>query len=486
MNYKVTFNVVGRILLLNAGLMLIPLITGLIYGEFKQTLAFLMTIIISAVLGAVLLLVMKNSNQKIYAREGFFIVSLGWITLSLIGALPFFISREIPNYIDAVFETTSGFTTTGASILTDVETMSHCMLMWRSFTHWIGGMGILVMLTALFPYNSDRTIHILKAEVPGPQFGKLRPKLSDTAKILYIIYTALTIIEMIMLWIGGMPLFDSIIHTFGTAGTGGFGIRNLSITEYSAYSQWVIAVFMFLFGVNFNIYFFTIIGKFKEAIKSTELIVYSSITIISTLIVTFNILSISANFGEAIRLAFFQVTSISTTTGYLTADPNTWPELSRSILFILMFIGACAGSTAGGLKVSRIIILFNTVKKNIKRVFYPREITTVKFEGKAVDSTTVHGINSYFVLFVMLLASGFIILSIFNPDKGLEINLTATLSCLNNIGPYMGSSVPYDGYATFHWVSKITLIFAMLFGRLEIYPMMFMFIPKAWLNKNNI
>ena len=457
MNYRLTFNVIAKIIILNAILMLFPIVVGLFYAEYKQILAFVLVILVSVVIGIPLLLIFKTKNTKIYAKEGFLIVSLSWIILSLIGALPFFISHEIPNYIDAVFETVSGFTTTGATILIDIEELSHCMLMWRSFTHWIGGMGILVMLTALFPSDSEKSIYILKAEMPGPQFGKLRPRMSDTAKSLYFLYMGLTTSEIILLVCGDMNLYESIIHTFSTAGTGGFSSRNLSIGDYSSYSQWVISIFMFLFGVNFNLYFLMVIGKFKDAIKSTELRVYSLITLISTIVITINIFNMTTGFWEALRISFFQVTSFITTTGFVTLDPNWLPGLSRAVLFLLMFCGACASSTAGGLKISRVIILFKNLQKNIKRVFKPRAINTIKFEGKAVDDLTVHGINAYFYLFMLILGTGFLCLSIFNPEKGLEVNLTATLSCLNNVGPYFGSSVPYDGYATFHVVSKIVL-----------------------------
>ncbi len=371
MNYKIILNTLGKIIVLCAILMILPLIVSLIYSEYFQAISFLIVIMISLFLGLGLTLIFKKTGTNLYNKEGLLIVSGAWVIMSLLGALPFVISGEIPNYIDAVFETISGFTTTGATIITDVEKISHGMLFWRSFTHWIGGMGILVMLTALIPSNSEREIHILRAEMPGPQFGKLRPKLKDTAKILYIIYIAMTVLQTALLVCGGMSFFNSIVHSFGTAGTGGFGTMNDSAAGFSPYCQWVIAIFMFLYGVNFNLYYLILVGKIKDAFKSTELKVYSGIVLISTLCVSINILSIYNNFGTALRQAFFQVTAIATTTGFATANTNLWPGFSKGIMFMLMFIGGCAGSTAGGLKVSRVVILFKSIKKNIRRVFFP-------------------------------------------------------------------------------------------------------------------
>lgn len=356
MNHRMIVNTIGKMVLLEAGLLLLPLATALVYGE-SCAVDFLITIGISAAVGLLLVRTVRPRSSVIYAREGFVICAVTWLVFSAIGALPFVLSGEIPNYIDAIFETVSGFTTTGASILTDVESMSHGMLLWRSFTHWVGGMGILVFIVAVLPSTSDRTIHILRAEMPGPTMGKIVPRLRDTAKILYLIYLGMTVVEVILLLAGGMSFFDSLLHTFGTAGTGGFGINADSIGSYSPYCQWVITIFMALFGINFNLYYLLLVGNVRQVLKSTELRWYLTIMLGSTAIITANIFSMYSGISESLRAAAFQVSSIMTTTGYSTVNFDLWPELSKAILLMLMFIGACAGSTAGGIKVSRLSLI---------------------------------------------------------------------------------------------------------------------------------
>ncbi len=476
MNRKMVFYTIGQMLITEAVLLLLPTIVSIIYGE--SCFAFLITIAVALVLGGLLVFFCKTKNQVIYAKEGFVTVSLVWIVMSLVGALPFYISGEIPSYVDAFFETVSGFTTTGASILTDVESMSRGLLFWRSFTHWVGGMGVLVFVMAIIPNVSDRSIHLMRAEVPGPTVGKLMPKIKDTAKILYVIYIALTFIEIVFLLLGNMPVFDSIVHAFGTAGTGGFGIKNSSIADYNPYLQWVITIFMTLFGVNFNLYYLIIIGKLKTAFKSRELWCYLGIILISTAVISVDILPIYNGFSDAVRNAAFQVSSISTTTGYATADFNLWPELSKGILFLLMFSGACAGSTAGGLKISRVIILFKLIKKEFKHMLHPRSVSGVKFEGKQVEDSTLRGVSNYFAIYILCFVAVFIILC-FEPFD-LETNITASAACFNNIGPGLAGVGPASNYSEYSAVAKLVLSFAMLLGRLEIFPLIIALSPRTW------
>ncbi len=476
MNRKLVFSVTGRLLEAMSLLLLLPCIVSIIYKE-SSYLSFLITAAISMVIGIALRRITRGHSRVIYAKEGFLIVALAWISTSLIGALPFLISGEIPSFVDAIFETVSGFTTTGASILRNVEALSHGMLFWRSFTHWIGGMGVLVFIIAFVSSISDRSIHILRAEMPGPIVGKIMPRSKSTSKILYIMYMAITLVQIILLLCGGMPLFDSIVHTFGTAGTGGFGIKADSITGYSPYVQWVIGIFMLIFGVNFNLYYLLIIKRFKAALKSSELWTYLGIVVASVLLITFNISGIYG-LADAVRNAFFQVSSIITTTGYATADFNLWPSFSKGILFILCFIGACAGSTAGGLKMSRVIILFKMITKEIKKMIHPRSVATVNFEGKEVDDPVQSSVATYFAIYMICILAVFLILSL-EPFE-LETNISAAVSCFNNVGPGFAAVGPMGGYADYSALSKLTLTFAMLLGRLEIFPLLIALIPSTW------
>lgn len=477
MNHRMVFSTIGKIVLGEAALLVLPYIVSLIYKETCAT-SLLITIVIAVVAGLLLTIIFKQKDDVIYSKEGFMIVSLSWIVLSLIGALPFRLSGEIPDYIDAVFETVSGFTTTGASILTDVEAMSRGLLFWRSFTHWIGGMGVLVFMLAIIPNLSGRSIHIMRAEVPGPVKGKLVPKMRDTAKILYMIYIALTVIEIILLKLGGMPWFDSLVHAFGTAGTGGFGIKADSLASYNSYLQWVITVFMILFGINFNIYFLILIKKFKSVLKSTELWAYLGVVLTAVALITMNVYPMYNDVSDSVRESAFQVASIITTTGYATADFNLWPSFSKAILFSLMLLGACAGSTGGGFKVSRVIILFKKISSEMKRLLHPRTVKTITFEGKRLEEQTITGVSVYLAIYIVCFVLLFLAVSFDRFD--FETHFSAVAACFNNIGPGFGVVGPAGSYAEFSIFSKIVLTVSMLLGRLEIFPLIIVAMPATW------
>lgn len=480
MNRRMTLYVTGNAVMVESGLLIVPLVTALIYKE-KCAVSILITMAAALISGFLLRISFKPSFRTIYAKEGFAITALCWCALSIFGALPFYLSGEIPSFIDAVFETVSGFTTTGASILTDVESMSRGLLMWRSFTHWIGGMGVLVFVMAIIPSLSDRSIHILRAEVPGPIVGKLVPKIKETTRILYIIYIALTAIEIVFLLLGKMPLFEALVHAFGTAGTGGFGIKADSIASYSTYLQVVITVFMLLFGINFNVYYLLLIKKFRSAFRSSEMWVYLGIVGASIAVITVNISSLYGSFSKALTDAAFQVSSIITTTGYATADFDTWPGLSKTILLILMFIGACAGSTGGGIKVSRVMILAKTVKRELKRLIHPRSVDTIRFEGKRLDEATTRSVNLYLSIYTFFF---FIIVLLLGAEQfDLETNISAAAACFNNIGPGLGAVGPTMNYSLYSPFAKLVLSLAMLFGRLEIYPLILTLSPSTWTKK---
>lgn len=481
MNHLMVFRTVGRIVRAETLFLLLPAAVALIYRDVWVMTAFLISAAIAFLIGTALHLLCRPKTNAIYAKEGFAIVALAWITLSAIGALPFVISGEVPSYVDAFFESVSGFTTTGASILTDVESMSHGLLFWRSFTHWIGGMGVLVFAMAFLPNLSDRSIHIMRAEMAGPVVGKLVPRAKDTAKILYLIYLGMTAVEIILLLVGGMPFFDSVVHAFGTAGTGGFGIKADSITGYSPYLQWVIAVFMLLFGVNFNLYYLILIGRAKSIFKSTELWAYLGIVAVSVAIITGNILSMCDGFSEALRLSAFQVSSIITTTGYSTANFDLWPELSKTVLFLLMFIGACAGSTGGGIKVSRIVLMGKMVFNELRFMVRPRSVNSVRFEGKRVEGKVLKSVANYFLIYIICFFCLFLVIS-FEPF-GFESNFTAVAACFNNIGPGFAAVGPMESFAGYSVFSKWVLSFAMLLGRLEIFPLIIALTPRTWTKK---
>ena len=482
MNYRLIFNTTGKVLVINSILLIIPLIVSAIYLEIASAWAFLITAFISLALGGLFVLTCRPKTNVMYAKEGLIIVAFAWIAVSLIGALPFTLCGEIPSYVDSVFETVSGFTTTGASILTDVESMSYGLLFWRSFTHWIGGMGVLVFVMAITPKATDRSIHIMRAEMPGHSVDKLVPKANETAKILYIIYIVMTAIMVILLLCGGMSVFESFVHAFGAAGTGGFGIKADSIGGYSPYLQWVIAIGMLMFGVNFNMYYLLLLRKFKSILKSTELKTYLLIFAVAVAIVCFNIYPMYSNFEEVLRTSVFQIASVMTTTGYSTADFNLWNSAAKAVLIILMFMGACAGSTAGGLKLSRVIILIKKVGNEIKRVLHPRSANIVKFEGKKLDETTISGVQSYFTIYVVIFVAVFLLVSM-DTTYGFETDFTAAVSCFNNIGPGLGAVGPMGSFAGYSVFGKIILTLAMLLGRLEIYPLLLALSPNTWIKK---
>ncbi|MBR6807700.1 MAG: TrkH family potassium uptake protein [Clostridia bacterium] len=483
MNYKMVVSMTGLILRLEAALLVLPTVIALIYRE-STIVSFLITIGITLGIGIVIKLLCKTDNSIVYAKDGFVIVTLSWLCLSAFGALPFFISGEIPSYVDAFFETVSGFTTTGASILKDVEVLSKSIQFWRSFTHWIGGMGIIVLVMAIFPTSSGRSMHIMRAEMPGPIVGKLVPRVKNTAKILYLIYIALTLMQIVLLTLGDMNLVESIVHSFGTAGTGGFGIMSDSIGSYSAYSQWVIAIFMLIFGINFNLFYLILIGRVKNVLKSEELHAYIGIVVFSIAAICMNVYHMYSGFSEALRHTTFQVSSIMTTTGFATTDFNTWPSFSKAILLVLMFIGGCAGSTAGGLKVSRIVLIIKIIANNIRKVLNPRAVGSVRFEGKMLDETTRRGISNYLSLYFVLFFLMFLVVSLDRFD--FETNFSAVAACFNNIGPGFSVVGPTGSFADYSVLSKFTLSAAMLLGRLELYPLLIMFLPTTWRRAKNV
>ena len=480
MNKKMVLNTLGKIIWLEAAFLTLPLIVSLIYRN-DCTVAFLITIGVAAAVALPLTFLCKTKNKVIYSKEGFVTVSLAWITMSLIGCLPFYISGEIPSFIDAFFETVSGLSTTGASIVTDVESMSEGILFWRSFTHWIGGMGVLVFIMALSSSVSDRSIHIMRAEMPGPIVDKLVPKAKETAKILYLIYIGMTFAEMVILICCKMPVFDAILHSLGTAGTGGLGIKADSVESYSPLIQWVIAIFMFLFGINFNLYYLILLRRIKSVFRSFELWVYIGIAVVTSIIITINISSMYDTLSESIRHASFQVATVMSTTGYSTTDFALWPGLSKTLMLVLMFTGACAGSTSGGFKLSRAIILAKGMKRELNRLLHPRSVKALRHEGKKLDEMTLSSAASYLTIYA---ACMLVILILLSFDKfDMETNITATIASFNNIGPGFGAVGPASSYADFSGFSKIVLCAAMLMGRLEIFPLLLCFSPSTWIKK---
>ena len=475
MNKRMIAYILGILLLCEAGLLLLPTIVSLIYGESVVT-SFLATIALLVATGLILV-AMKPKNKTIYARHGLVIVALGWILMSLFGALPFYFSGEIPNYLNALFESVSGFTTTGSSILTDVEALSKSMLFWRSFTHWIGGMGVLVFIMAVLPLaGGGGDLHLMRAESPGPNVSKLVPKSTKTAQILYGIYLALTVLEILILLFGGMSLFESVTLTFGTAGTGGFGVLNSSIASYSPFCQGVITVFMTLFGINFNFYFLLLCKKFKDAFKSEEVWTYLAIMVSAIVVIAINVKDMFASFGEALHHSAFQVSSVMTTTGYATTDFNQWPELSRMIMLAVMCVGACAGSTGGGLKVSRVIILLKSARREFRRISHPRSVKIITFDGNRVSDDTIRNTFAYFFIFVMIFAASVLVVSLDNFD--FTTTVTSVIATLNNIGPGLNMVGATGNFSEFSFLSKLVLISDMLLGRLEIFPLLFLFAPS--------
>ncbi len=481
MNYRMIAYIIGQLVRVEGLLMILPLVCGLIYGEGLQ-LGFLIPIIIALTLGTFFTL-KRPENSSIYAKEGFVSVAISWVVLSLIGMLPFLICGCTSSVAEALFETVSGFTTTGASIFNDVESFDHSVLLWRSFTNWIGGMGVLVFVLAILPQADTRSVklmHVMRAEVPGPKVGKLVSKISRTARIMYGIYIVMTLLEMVLLLLGGMPLFDSLVNSFSTAGTGGFAIRNAGIAAYeSVYFEYVIAIFMILFGVNFNLYYLLIIGQGVQAVKSEELRWYGIIVATATAIITFDIFRIYGSVGESIRYALFQVASIISTTGFSTANYDTWPILSKTVILLLTFCGACVGSTTGGIKLSRVILLVKAGLREIKYMLHPRAVVSVKVEGKPVESDVIRSASSFIIVYAMLFAVSFFAFNVLE-ECDLVTSFTTVATCINNVGPGLGEVGPAGNFSALGPITKLMLSFVMLAGRLEIFPMIMLLAPSTW------
>ena len=479
MNYKMIGKFLGTVLFIEALLLLAPLTVALIYKESPLPYLITMAVLLAVFLPTKLF---NPKKTRIYAKEGFVCTALSWILLSAFGAIPFVISGAIPNYVDAFFETVSGFTTTGASIIPagGIEGIEYGVLFWRSFTHWIGGMGILVFMLALIP-KSEGNVFLMRAEVPGPQKGKLVPKLRDSSLILYEIYLGFTVVEIVALLFTGMPLYDCIINAFGTMGTGGFSVLNDSIEGYHNYAaEWVIAIFLFLAGINYNVYFFILIKKFRDVKKNEELRAYLLTTAAATAAITANLMikmsTVYGSFGKALRDAFFQVASIMSTAGFSTASFDLWPNLSKTLILALMFLGACAGSTAGGFKISRFIIILKSVRRDIRKFFKPNSVKTLKLDGDTLSEDTVKSAVSYLSVYVVFIFAAVLLISI--DGKDILTTSTAVISCFNNIGPAFGEA--FASYDCFSYFSKIILSFVMLFGRLEIMPMLILLSPSTW------
>ena len=476
MNTRMIRYLLSITLLIEAGLLALPLIVALAHGESATPFLIPIVILILISLPAVFF---KPYNTRIYAKEGFVCVARAWLLMSLFGAFPFVFSGAIPNFVSAFFETASGLTTTGATILTEIESLPRGVLFWRNFTQWVGGMGVLVFMLAILPLAGGQTMHLMRAEVPGPTKGKLVPKMKDSAMILYGIYIAMTLVVVITLLLCGQPLYHALINAFSTAGTGGFSVMNASIAGYNKpLVEWVIAIFMILFSINFNLYYFMLIGHFKEVRKNEELRVFLTIVLIATAAISINTMDRYTNLGDCIRTAFFQVSSIISTAGFATADYNLWPAFSQTILVFLMFIGACAGSTTGALKLSRIMLIFKGIMREIRHVLRPRSVNIVRMDGVAVPEEIVRSAIGYLALHVMMLIITIFLISF--DGYSFETNFTAALSCLNNIGPGLKEVGPVGNFAGFSMLSQFLLAFIMILGRLEIIPMLVLLSPDTW------
>lgn len=476
MNRKFILYTLGIVCMAEAGLMLVPIICALFYQEsegFSYIITAGLTFFVGFLFGH-----KKPENTMFYLKEGCIATALSWIVLSLIGAVPFVLTGEIPYYPDALFETVSGFTTTGASILSDVDALSHCSILWRSFTHWIGGMGVLVFLLAIIPLSGGSSINLMRAESPGPSVGKFSPHLKQTAMVLYTIYIAFTVFEFLVLIISGMPFFDALNISFGTAGTGGFSISNAGFTKYTFAQQWIVTIFMIIFGVNFNFYYLILLKDFKDAFNIEEVKAYFGIIIASIVIITFNILPLYKSTPGALKDAAFQVGSIITTTGFSTTDFNMWPSLSKTILVLLMFIGACAGSTGGGIKVSRILITLKSFVREANSYIHPKSVKNVNMDGKPLDEDNVRSVNVYMSTFLLIFVISVLLISIEGRD--FTTNFTAIAATINNIGPGLDDVGPASNFGSFNTFSKFVMIFDMLFGRLEFFPLIVLFHPTVW------
>lgn len=476
MNSSVVRYILGHVLKIEGFLLLLPCLVSIIYQE-KIGIYYLAVAVVCILLGT-LMTYRKPESMVFYLKEGCVITSLSWIALSFFGCLPFVLGGDIPSFTDALFETISGFTTTGASILSNVEGLTYTSLFWRSFTHWIGGMGVLVFLLAIVPMSGGSNINLMRAESPGPSVGKLVPKVKYTARILYEIYIVLTILEFIFLLLGKMPVFDAMTTSFGTAGTGGFGIKNDSLMGYSVYIQWVVTIFMILFGVNFNAYYFILFRNFKKAFSMEEVRCYFLIILGAIGIIFIDIVDSCVSAFDALTKASFQVGSIITTTGFSTADFNLWPQTSKTILVLLMFVGACAGSTGGGIKVSRFVVLFKTIVKELNSYIHPKSVKKIKIDGKPVEHEVVRAINVYFITFMIVFSTSVFAISF--EGKDLVTNFTAVVATINNIGPGLELVGPTQNFSGFSIFSKYVLMFDMLAGRLELFPLLILFHPAIW------
>ena len=479
MNYSMVLYILGYILQFESAFLMLPALVSLIYQE-EAGIPFVITAAICLVLGIVFTH-KKPSSSTVYTREGFVTVALSWIVMSIFGAIPFVWNGDIPYYVDALFETVSGFTTTGSSILSDVESLSHASLFWRSFSHWIGGMGVFVFIMSILPLMGGSTINLMKAESPGPSVSRLVPHIKDTAKILYGIYLAITLLEIVILCALGMPLFESLLTSFGTTGTGGFGFRNDSFASFSPAIQNTVTTFMILSGINYTAYFYILTGKIKELFKIEEVRWYLAIIFGSVAVITWNVRSLYPTFSETLRHAFFQVGSIITTTGYATTDFDLWPALSKTLLVTLMFIGACAGSTSGGIKVSRILILLKTIRKELSLIIHPRQVKKIRMDGHPVDHETLRSANVFLVVYFVLLLTSMLLISVDEFD--FSTNFTSVVTVLNNIGPGLNLVGPTQNFSIFSPFSKFVLMFDMLAGRLELFPMMILLMPSTWKRK---
>ncbi len=476
MNRRMVLFFLGWVLKIEAILLVLPLLVSIIYRE-EEVLDFAIITVVTFLTGFFLTM-RKPSDTTFYAREGFVAVAFSWILLSCIGALPFVQTGTIPNFIDALFETVSGFTTTGASVLSDVECLPKSILFWRSFTHWIGGMGVLVFILSVLPLTGADNIHIMRAESPGPSVSKLVPRVKSTAKLLYGIYLILTVLMIIILMLTGMPLFDASLMTFGTVGTGGFGILNDSAASYTLLQQGIITFFMIACGINFNVYFLLMARKPKDAFASEEVRWYLGIMFAAALCIAISVRGRFDNFGLALHNSLFQVASCMTTTGFSTVDFNVWPTFSRIMILLVMFVGGCAGSTAGGLKVSRVAIAFKTIRKEMASLIHPRSIKVLKFEGKMIEHTVLRSVNVYFMAYILIFAASVLLLALEGND--FETTVTAVIATFNNIGPGLGGVGPASNFSAFSVWGKIILIIDMLAGRLEIFPLLLLLSPRTW------
>ena len=476
MNNSIIRYMLGMLLKFEAFFLLLPCLVAIIYGE-KEGFAYIATALACGIIG-VIATRKKPENNTFYLKEGCVVTSLCWIFLSIFGAIPVVLTGEIPSFVDALFEIVSGFTTTGASIVPNVEELSYATNMWRCFTHWIGGMGVLVFILAILPLNTGSHINIMKAESPGPSVGKLVPKVRQTARLLYIIYIAMTMVQIVLLLIGKMSIYESLATAFSTAGTGGFGIKCDSMGGYSPYIQWVVTIFMILFGINFNAYYLLLLRQFKKAINIEEVKCYLGIILVATGIIFVQIFDDFGNVAEALRHSAFQVASIITTAGYATVDYDLWSQTAKTVLIFLMFVGACAGSTGGGMKVSRFMIAFKTIGKELTSYIHPRSVKKIKVDGKPVEHEVVRSINVYFVTYVIIFSASVLLISF--EGKSLVTNFTAIVATFNNVGPGLDAVGPTQNFSIFNPFSKLVMIFDMLAGRLELFPMLVLFHPAAW------